>query len=109
MSLSLVRPSFPRVPVVSRQARDAARTSVVEEYLPLHELRNQVRGLARKDKIACANINWCKQQETERKAAKALSRATKADDPKSTTSSARKENKKPPAKRNRSARKKKCI
>ena len=87
--MSLVRPRFSRVPVVSRQARDEVRTSVVDEYLPLHELQNQVRGLAREDEIACANINWRKQQETERKAAKAILRATKADDPKSTTSCAR--------------------
>jgi hypothetical protein len=105
MSPSLAKPSFSRVLVVSRQARDAVRTSVVDKYLPLHELQSQARGLAREDEIACANINWRKQQETERKAAKALLRATKADDPKSTTSYASKESKKPPAKRYRAARK----
>jgi hypothetical protein len=52
MSISLGMPSFSRVLVVSRQARDAVRISVVDEYLSLHELQTQVGGLAREDEIA---------------------------------------------------------
>ena len=96
------RSSFSRVPVVSRQDRNAIRTSNVDEVLPLHELENPNRVLAREDEIACANINWRKEKDIERKAAKALEKATMADTQKRpTTTSADKENAKPPIKKKR--------
>ena len=76
----------------------------VEECLPLLSLQNQNRGLAREDEIACANMNWRKEKEIERKAAKALENKTKVDDPMADiNTSATKENKKPTSKRKRAA------
>ena len=43
---------------------------------PFLDLQNQNRGLAREDEIACANMNWRKEKEIERKAARALENKT---------------------------------
>ena len=75
-------PIHSRVPIVSKQGRDEVRTSFIDEHLPVHDLQNKDRGLAREDEIACANINWRKEKENELKAAKALQNKTKVDDPK---------------------------
>ncbi len=103
IKLCLVRPIHSRIPIVFQQDRDEVRTSLIEEHLPLHDLlQNQDRGLAREDEITRANINWHKEKEIERKAAKALENQTKVDDPKGDiNSSATKENKKPRSKRKR--------
>jgi hypothetical protein len=74
-------PIHSRVSIVSKQDRDEVRTSHVEECLPLLDLQNQNRGLAREDEIACGNMSWRKEKEIERKAAKALENKTKVDDP----------------------------
>ena len=61
IKLCLARASFTRTLIVSRQDQDDVRTSIVVEHLPLHDLQTQIRGLAREDEIACANINWRKE------------------------------------------------
>ena len=107
IKLCLVRPIHSRVSIVSKQDRDEVRTSHVEECLPLFDLQNQNRGLTREDEIACANMNWRKEKEIERKAAKAYENKTKVDGPKGDIiTSATKEDKKPPSKRKRAAKKK---
>ena len=104
IKLCLARASFTRIPLVSRQDRDDVRTSIVDEHLPLHDLQTQARGLAREDEIACANINWRKEKDIERKASKALEKSSKADNQQGrTTSSKGKENAKPAPKRKRAA------
>ena len=56
--------------------------------------------MATEDEIACANTSKRKEKNIERKAAKALEMATKADTQKRpTTTSADKENAKPPIKK----------
>ena len=99
------RSSFSRVPVVSRQDRNAIRTSNVDEVLPLHELENPNRVLAREDEIACANIiTWRKEKDNGRKASKALEKSPKADKQHGHTNpSTCKENAKPAPKRKRAA------
>ena len=93
-----------RVPLVSRQGRDDVRTSIVDEHLPLHVLQTQVRGLAREDEIAIANVNWRKEKDNERKASKALEKSSKADKQHGhTNTSTGKENAKPAPKRKRAA------
>jgi len=107
IKLCLVRPIHSRVSIVSKQDRDEVRTSHVEECLPLLDLQNQTRGLAREDEISCANMNWCKEKEILRKVARALENKTKADDPKGDIGTlATNENKKPPSKRKRTAKNK---
>ena len=100
-------PIHSRVSIVSKQDRNEVRTSHVEECLPLLDQQNQNRGLAREDEIACDKMNWRKEKEIERKAAKALENKTKVDDPKGDIStSPTKENKKPQSKRKRAAKNK---
>ncbi len=99
IKLCLVRPIHSRAPIVSKQDRGEVRTSFIDVHLPLHDLQNQDRGLAREDEIACVNINWPEEKENERKAPRALQTQTKVDDPKGEINSCSgKENKNPPSK-----------
>ena len=93
--------------MVSRQDRDYARTEVVDEVLPLLKLQTQVRVMAREDEIACANINWRKEKEIERKATKALAKSSEPVDNHNveTNSCKEKGNAKPASKRSGSKRK----
>ncbi len=56
--------------MVSKEAHDKAKTTVVEDHLPLGDLGVEFRGLPCEQEIALANVNKRKEQEKTRKALK---------------------------------------
>ncbi len=61
-----------RVALVSKEAQDKAKTTVVEDHLPLGDLGAEFRGLPCEQEIALANVNKRKELEKTRKALKEI-------------------------------------
>ena len=59
-----------RVVLVSKEAQDKAKTTVVEDHLPLGDLGVEFRGLPCEQEIAMANVNKRKELEKTCKAPK---------------------------------------
>ncbi len=56
-----------RVALVSKEEQDKAKSTVVEDFLPLRQLGVNGRGLPCEDEIALATVNTWKELEKKRK------------------------------------------